>query len=241
MNRNGESELNLMRGDRIAYGIVGTLLLMSGLRNLGLIRSLFGGTLLYQAYTGYNPLFAPLGIRVNPHPPEGTRETIVVVDTVTIGAPREQVYGFWRQLDNIPRFMRHIESVQELDARHSHWRARGPDDRIIEWDSEIVEDIPGALLRWRSMPGSDVANFGVVHFLDSPQGTAVHVEYQYVPPGGALGAAIARLTGKEPQRQMEEALRNLKLLLEGGVVPAMAAPMGMGAPGAGQPVMGNEV
>ncbi|HSQ04413.1 MAG TPA: SRPBCC family protein [Burkholderiales bacterium] len=239
MTTNGENELNLMRGDRIAYGIVGTLLLMSGVRNFGLIRSLLGGTLLYQAYTGYNPLFAPLGIRVNPHPVEGKKETIVVSGTVTIAAPREQVYGYWRELENVPHFMRHIESVQVFDARHSHWRARAPGDKIVEWDSEIVEDIPGALLRWRSMPGSGIANFGVVHFLDSPQGTAVYVEYQYVPPGGTLGTAIARLTGKEPQRQTEEALRNLKLLLEGGAVPATAAPLDAGAPG--QPVMGSEV
>jgi uncharacterized membrane protein len=153
------------------------------------------------------------------------------------------VYGFWRQLETLPRFMRHIESVQVFDPRHSHWRAKGPGDRIIEWDSEIVEDIPGALIRWRSMPGSEVQHFGMVHFLDSPQGTAVHVEYQYVPPAGALGAAIARLTGREPQRQTEEDLRNLKLLFEAGALPPIGAPAAMGPQGMGQgqPVMGSEV
>jgi uncharacterized membrane protein len=163
-----------------------------------------------------------------------------VTDTVTIGAPREQVYEFWRQLENVPRFMRHIEWVQVLDARHSHWRARAPGERIVEWDSEIIEDIPGALLRWRSMPGSQVRHFGVVHFLDSPQGTAVQVEFQYVPPAGALGAAIARVTGKEPQRQMEESLRNLKFLLEAGALTATTAP-GVLPGSAGQPVLGSEV
>jgi len=225
MNTNDDSTINLTRPDRIGHGIVGTLLLMSGVRNVGLIRMLLGGTLLYQAYTGYNPLLAPLGIRVNPHPPRGTGgETIVVTDTVTIGAPRDQVYAFWRQLENVPRFMRHIESVQVFDARHSHWRARAPGDRIVEWDSEIVEDIPGALLRWRSMPGAAVANFGVVHFLDSPQGTAVHIEYQYVPPAGSFSAAVARVTGEEPRRQTAEGLRNLKLLVEAGAAPPAPAP-----------------
>jgi uncharacterized membrane protein len=235
MDRYEENKRNLMRVDRIGYGIVGTLLLMSGLRNFGLIRSLLGGTLLYQAYTGYNPLFAPLGIRVNPCPPAGVNETIVVADTVTIGAPRDQVYAFWRNLENVPRFMQHIESVQVFDARHSHWRARATGEKIVEWDSEIVEDIPGALLRWRSMPGSDSVNFGVAHFLDSPEGTAVHVEYQYVPPGGSHGAAIAQATGKAPQRQTREGLRNLKLLLE-----AETASQGAALPQVGQPVLGNE-
>ncbi|MGE5525123.1 MAG: SRPBCC family protein [Rhodospirillaceae bacterium] len=212
-------DINLMRVDRIGYAIVGGALLVSGLRRFGLIRLALGGTLLYQAYTGSNPIFRRMGLRVNQHPPEaGVKETLVVAESVTVGVPRDALYRYWRNFANLPRFMRHLVAVRVVNERRSHWMAQAPAGRIVEWDAEIVEEVPGELLRWRSLPDADVTNFGVVRFIDAPAGqaTEVQVEIQYVPPGGSLGAAIARYTGEEPQWQLADDLRRLKQLAESG-------------------------
>lgn len=211
-------DINLMRVDRIGYAIVGGALLVSGLRKLGLVRLALGGTLLYQAYTGRNPLFKRLGLRVNTHPPEGVRETLIVSERITIGVPRMALYRYWRNFANLPRFMRHLVAVRVVNERRSHWMAQAPAGRIVEWDAELVEERPGELLRWRSLPDADVTNFGMVRFVDAPAGqaTEVEVELQYVPPGGSLGAAIARYTGDEPQWRVADDLRRLKQLAETG-------------------------
>jgi uncharacterized membrane protein len=207
-----------MRVDRIGYAIVGSALLISGLRHLGLVRLALGGTLLYQSYSGNNPIFRRMGLRVNRQPPEGVKETLIVSERITIGVPREALYRYWRNFSNLPRFMRHLVAVRMVNERRSHWMAQAPAGRIVEWDAEIVEDTPGQKLRWRSLPGADVTNFGSVRFADAPAGqaTEVEVELQYVPPAGSLGAAIARYTGEEPQWQVADDLRRLKQLAESG-------------------------
>lgn len=214
------ADINLMRADRIGYAVVGAALLVSGLRSAGVVRLALGGTLLYQAYTGSNPLFRRMGFRVNRHPPEGAGETLIVSERVTIGVPREALYRYWRNFANLPRFMRHLVAVRVVNERRSHWMAQAPAGRIVEWDAEIVQDEPGRLLRWRSLPGADITNFGMVRFSDAPAGlaTEVEVELQYVPPGGSLGAALARYLGEEPRWQVADDLRRLKQLAESGAL-----------------------
>lgn len=214
-----------MRADRIGSAVLGSALFAWGLRRAGFLRLVLGGALLYQAYTGRNPFLRRLGLRVNANAPEGARETLVVSQRVNIALPRETLYRYWRNLSNLPHFMQHLVAVRVVDDRRSHWMAQAPAGRIVEWDSEIVEDEPGRLLRWRSLPGSEVTNFGMVRFEDAPAGQAtdVHVEFQYVPPGGALGAAIARITGDEPQLELADDLTRLKQLAEGGEVRALGA------------------
>lgn len=214
------TDRNLMRADRIGYVMLGGILLLSGLRKRGMLRLALGGTLLYQAYTGNNPLFKRLGIRVNPNPPEGVRETIIVTERVTIAAPRAALYRYWRNFANLPRFMRHLVAVRVVDERRSHWMAQAPAGRIVEWDAELTEDQPERLLRWRSLPGSEITNFGLVRFSEpaTGEGTEVEVELQYVPPAGSLSVAIARYTGEEPQWQVKDDLRRLQQLAEAGEI-----------------------
>lgn len=216
--RRGGGNINLMRIDRIGYAIAGAAFLVSGLRHLGLVRLALGGTLLYQAYSGSSPLFRRMGITVSTQPPEGAKETLIVSERIILAAPRAALYRYWRNLANLPRFMRHLVAVRVIDERRSHWMAQAPAGRIVEWDAEIVEEVPDALLRWRSLPGGDVTHFGLVRFADAPsgQGTEIEVELQYVPLGGSLGAAIARYTGEEPQWQVADDLRRLKQLAETG-------------------------
>jgi uncharacterized membrane protein len=156
-------------------------------------------------------------LRTNGARPPGQIE---VRKTVTIARPPSEVYAFWRDLENLPRFMAYLDSVRVLDDRRSAWKAKGPIGSQYEWQAEITDDRPGERIAWRSLPPSDAFNTGVVLFKPAPrdQGTEVHVELRYEPPAGPLGAAVARLFGKEPGQEVMSDLRRLKQVLEMGEV-----------------------
>lgn len=143
----------------------------------------------------------------------------------------EEVYSFWRNFENLPRFMKHLESVHDLGDGRSHWTAKGPAGTTVEWDATIIADVPGEVITWRSLEGSDVDNAGAVRFERAPgnRGTIVRVNLQYNPPAGVIGAAVAKLFGEEPQQQLDEDLRRFKQVLEvGEVVVSDATLLGTG-------------
>jgi uncharacterized membrane protein len=146
------------------------------------------------------------------------KNAIFVSKSITIDRPVREIYRFWRNLENLPRAMRHLESVEERPNGRSHWRAKGPAGRTIEWDAEMLVDREGEIISWRSIEGADVPNEGTVRFKDVGNGqrTEVKVSLTYHPPGGAFGVAIAKLFGEEPSQQVEEDLRKLKKELESG-------------------------
>jgi uncharacterized membrane protein len=139
--------------------------------------------------------------------------------SITIGAPAEQVYGFWRNLQNLPRFMPHIESVEELGDGRSRWTARGPAGASATWEAEIVEDRPNERIAWRSVDGTDLHNAGSVDFRSSRDGaTVVTVNLRYASPGGRIGTAMLRLLHQAPDQQVADDLRRLKQVIETGEV-----------------------
>lgn len=141
--------------------------------------------------------------------------------STTIMRPRAEVYAYWRDLEQLPTFMYHLESVEETDANHSHWIARAPGGRTVEWDAEIVEDVPNEFISWRSVGDEDsVRNAGTVRFLTAPadRGTEVHVSLSYDSPVGAAGKMVAKLLGEDPDQQVRDDLRRLKQALETGEV-----------------------
>jgi uncharacterized membrane protein len=145
---------------------------------------------------------------------------IHVVKSITVNRPPEEVYNFWRDLENLPVFMGHLESVRVTNGR-STWRAKGPAGMSVEWQAEIVMDRPNESIGWKSVEGStSVPNRGVVRFAPAPgdRGTEVTIELKYEPPAGAVGAAFARLFGEEPSQQIAGDLRRLKQVLETGEV-----------------------
>jgi uncharacterized membrane protein len=133
----------------------------------------------------------------------------------------EEVYRFWRDFTNLPRVMRHLESVQLRGERRSHWVARIPGGVRVEWDAELVDDQPGELIAWRSLPGGDLETEGVVRFVPAPggRGTEVHLDMKYRVPGGLLASTIGRFFGGAASILLHEDLRPLKQLLETGEVP----------------------
>ncbi|MEO3811627.1 SRPBCC family protein [Sphaerisporangium sp. B11E5] len=139
---------------------------------------------------------------------------------ITVNRPRREVYRFWHDLENLPRFMTHLESVDTMPGGYSRWKARGPANRIIEWDAEIVQDREDELISWRSLEGAAVRNRGSVSFSGAPggRGTEVRVEMEYRTPGGRVGLVVARLFGEHPAQQVRDDLRRFKQVMETGEV-----------------------
>ena len=150
----------------------------------------------------------------------GAHGGLAYVNTITINRSPEEVYQFWRNFENLPQFMSHLESVRVNGEKRSHWVAKGPAGTTVEWDAEITVDSPNRSISWRSLEGADVENYGTVRFEPAPgkRGTEVRVELEYNPPAGALGAGIAKLFGEAPEQQVKGDLKRLKQVLETGEV-----------------------
>jgi uncharacterized membrane protein len=135
----------------------------------------------------------------------------------------EELYSFWRNFENLPRFMDHVESVETLGGNKFRWTVKGPAGRKIEWDSEVVDDQPNHLIAWQSLPNADVEHWGTITFEPAPnkKETLVEVELGYNPPAGALGAMIAKLFGEAPEQTVKDNLRRFKQLMETGEIPTI--------------------
>jgi len=154
------------------------------------------------------------------------RRGVTVTNAVTVDKPREEVYRFWRDFKNLPRFMVNVEDVAAMGERRTHWKVRGPLGRTVEWDAEVVEDRPNELLAWRTTGGA-VGNAGTVRFEPAPgdRGTEVTVELEYRPPGGPVGATVAKLFSPVPSELNAENLRRFKQVMETGEVVRSDATM----------------
>jgi uncharacterized membrane protein len=143
-------------------------------------------------------------------------EGVKIEESVTIDLSPEEIYAFWRRLENLPRFMNHLESVSQVSDGTSHWVMKTSSGKRLEWDAHIIEDKPGQMISWQSLPGADVDNAGSVWFTPSEtgRGTFVKVSMKYSPPGGKIGAAIARFFGDSGENEVAEDLGRLKVLLE---------------------------
>lgn len=224
----GRGGANVGNAERIPSAVAGAALVAYGLtrRNLpGVLMALAGGEMIFRGATGRCPVYGALGINTaekgaSPNSVVQHNQNIQVKKTITINKPVEEVYSFWRNFQNLPQFMRHLESVEILDSSRSHWVAKGPAGRKVQWDAEIINEKPNELIAWKSLPGADVPNAGSVLFTRAPgnRGTIVTVEIDYAPPAGPLGAMIAKMFGEEPYIQVDEDLHRFKQLMETGEI-----------------------
>jgi uncharacterized membrane protein len=214
---------NIGSTERVASAIAGGTLIVTGLFRRGwlsvpLIAA--GVQLIRRGTSGHCELYDKLGVDTNAGSGsrlEALSKPVWVEDSVTIQRPIKEVYTYWRDLENLPRIMSHLESVTVQDATRSHWVAKAPLGQQVAWDAEITDDQPNVLLSWRSLSGADIQNAGTVHFVEAPGGaTTVRVSLEYTPPAGKLGTAVARLLGEEPHQQIAEDLRRLRQTLELG-------------------------
>lgn len=215
-----QSAQNASPSERVLFGGIGAGLIALSLRQRGpsgLLLATTGALLVAGAATGQSLGAAATGVR------RTEDDHIKVQKAVTIGKDPQELYAFWRNFENLPRFMDHLESVkvQDGDGQRSHWVAKAPAGTSVEWDAELTADEPGRRIAWRSLEGATVPNEGEVEFRPAPgdRGTEIHVSLTYRPPGGTLGATVARLLGEDPNVQIEQDLRRLKRLLEVGQIP----------------------
>jgi len=179
-----------------------------------------GADLVYFGVNGHSllcsKLFARNGGSRGASASIGYKEGIRVDNSIVIEQPRERVYAFWRKLENLPRVMRHLQKVTDIGGDRSHWVAQGPGGKMVEWDAEIINDEPNELIGWRSLPGSEISSAGSVHFNSARggSGTRLTVELQYDPPGGVVGATVAKLLGADPADQIPEDLKRFKQWIE---------------------------
>jgi uncharacterized membrane protein len=182
---------------------------------------------LYRGIVGHWPEpFHALGANGDTRTALAGDRGVNVREAVRLELPIHTVYSFWRRLENLPRFMRYLDSVREDAADRSHWIAIGPGEVCVEWDAELINEIEDKLIAWRSLPGSDVTTAGSVNF-DSVRGgreTQVTVNLQYSPPAGKAGAWVATMFGREPSQTIREDLRRLKQVLEAGEIPLATLP-----------------
>lgn len=221
--RNGKKWGNVGQTERLLSVAGGALLTYLGTkgRSPGRIAlALTGGALVVRGVSGYCPLNQALG-----RDTAATQATgLHITRSVTINRPRHEVYSFWRQLENLPRFMKHLQEVRQLDPKRSHWEARLPGDvGTLDWEAEITVEEPDTRLAWHSLPGSQIENAGEVRFEDAPgdRGTELHAAISYNPPAGALSKAAASLFNEVFAQLVKEDLRRVKQLLEIGELPTI--------------------
>ena len=169
------STINVADVERWASALGGAALTAYGIKQLkdrspaGAALTAAGGALMFRGATGHCPMYAAAGINTADDR-EGTREALggargtAVEEVVTINATADRLFTFWRNLDQLPRFMDHLVSVHQVDERRSHWVAKAPGRRTVEWDAEIINEVPGELIGWRTLDGADVISAGSVRF-----------------------------------------------------------------------------
>lgn len=224
--------VNVGDGERTVSVAAGAIIGLLGLSRgtlPGLLGAAVGGALVYRGVTGSCPMYRSLGLD-STEPGQGKAEGIEslangvhITTAFGIRKPAEELYAFWRNFENLPRVMTHLESVRVIDDRRSHWiaKAKSLGGKRLEWDAEITVDEPDRRIAWRSLPGGDVDNAGQITFapgLHEDRGTEVHVRMDYVPPLGRLGHLLASALGNNPKRVVREDLRNFKRLMEIGEI-----------------------
>jgi uncharacterized membrane protein len=219
---NHKQALNVGKKERLASIISGTTMMIVAIARAPQARvplALGGGYFLYRGITGKDPVYEAMKIRLDES--DGTGQ-MVVTHSITVNRPRAEVYAFWRNFQNFPLFMKHLDSIEVLDkkAKLSHWIARAPLGMNVNWDAEIIEDRKNELITWQSIPPSMIENSGKVEFKDSPvgKGTEIDVSLRYSPPAGSASVALARLLGQEPETQIRDDLRRFKQIIETGEI-----------------------
>jgi uncharacterized membrane protein len=239
----GDARHNVARTERIGSVAIGAALVGVGLRRrdpVGLVAALFGSYFIGRGATGRCVVYRALGLSTGSADAilraserddvtsraatVNARKAVKVERSVTIDKPRAELFAFWRNFENLPRFMEHLVAVRVDSPTRSHWEAKAPAGRTVEWDAEIVNEVPNEIIAWKSVGEPDVPNAGSVNFSDAPggRGTIVRVTMDYEPPAGRLGAILSHFFSEEPDHQIREDLRKFKQLMETGEITTSA-------------------
>ncbi|MBW4515748.1 MAG: SRPBCC family protein [Timaviella obliquedivisa GSE-PSE-MK23-08B] len=232
-NPTSEPNSNLGENERLTSLLGGGALVLMGLRQgslRGALTALAGGGLLYHGATSKKSITDTVSEAV------GVGQSVKVEKSVSIlNKSPEELYQFWHNFENLPSFMKHLQSVTVLDEQRSHWVANAPGNATVEWDAEtVIDDAENHLIAWSSLPGATIDNSGFVRFQAAApgRGTEVKVVLEYTPPGGIVGVTIAKLFGEEPEQQLGDDLRRFKQIMEAGeIATTEGQPSGRGREG----------
>lgn len=226
--RSTHSRKNVGNGERLLSAAAGLTFGAVGLSRKdlpGLLIAGLGGALLYRGARGHCSAYSALGINTADSAGAAKQDRVQVAVSYLIAKPADQLYSFWRDVEQLPKFMSHLKAVKKIDARTSHWTATAPwlYGGEVEWDAEIVEDELNRRIVWQSLPDADVQHRGAIDFTKAlgDRGTMVRVQFSYAPPFGQIGRWTAKLFGEEPEQQVREDLRNFKRLMEVGEIPTI--------------------
>ncbi|WP_018478564.1 SRPBCC family protein [Pontibacter roseus] len=214
----GSSHINVSVPERTLSAVGGAALALVGLRQsggAGLAMALAGGALLFRGISGFCFLNKAIGRDTG----DGKDIALDIIQTITVERPRTEVYQFWRMLENLPRFMEHLESVRQDGPQRSHWKAKIPGGiGTVSWDADIISERENELIVWKSLPNSDIDNAGEVRFADSPDGhgTIVQAVISYSPPAGSVGGLAAKMLNPMLKSMVEKDLRYFKRFMETG-------------------------
>ena len=227
MNTNSSTgaklSVNVGKLERIASILAGSALLVKGLQNeekkSGIAMALAGGLLFFRGATGHSIIYGIAGKKKLPD----TVKNINIMTKLTVNSPRQEVYDFWRKLSNLPLFMTHLEKVEVIDDKRSHWTAKVPGHLgKIEWDAEIVKEIDGELLGWNSLPHASINNAGKVEFRDADEnGTEITVLITYRAPFGDVGEGIASMLNPVFKKMITKDVKNFKRYIEAGDIATL--------------------
>jgi uncharacterized membrane protein len=210
-------DINVGDTERVLSGMAGLALVCVGLqrRSLGgLVVAALGGVAIHRGVSGQCAMYKAFNLSTADKS-KNHAEEIKIEEAISIRRPVAEVFQFWRKLDNLPRIMSQIKSVEVTGARHSHWVARGPLDRELSWDAETINEVENELIAWRSLPESDFSNAGSVRFEDGGDNiTHVRVTLAFTPPLGKLGGVVNDFLGEDPKEQLSQDLNRFKTFME---------------------------
>lgn len=208
-----KEDINVERDERLVSVIAGSALLINALnKRINILKTAVAGYLLFRGITGFCPGYKALANNAA----EMKGKNINVKTTVTVNKPRNEVYSFWRKLENLPLFMKHLKNVTLVNNRISKWKAEVPGGAgTIDWKSELVKDEQNERIGWRSLHDADIKNAGNVQFRDAgDSATEVHAVISYRIPGGTAGKAFAKLANPLFKKTVKEDIENFKHFME---------------------------
>jgi uncharacterized membrane protein len=212
---------NVGSAERLMTLLAGAALLGYAWRSNSKKLGLASAGLLLRGASGYCPAYAAMGVNnADTKDALSGSRGVHVRESITINAPAEEIYRFWRQLDRLPEVMPHLERVEQLDTKRSRWTAKAFDKVPVTWEAEIINEVPYETIGWKTVPGESIQHAGSVNFKPAygNRGTEVRVHLQYSAPGGRASSWLAWLAGEDPGNLTREGLRALKRRLEGGQI-----------------------
>lgn len=225
MNENsstgGKPAVNVNNTERIISAMAGGFLLFNAIsgKRARFLKAGAGAFLLYRAITGNCPVYSVMRKKRLPDPARNINARV----SLTVGRPRNEVYAFWRNLENLPLFMKHLKTVTDLGEGRYHWEADIPGlPSSINWDAEIIKEEEGTLLGWNALPGADIDNAGKVTFIDAGEkSTELQIVITYRAPLGPAGRGIAKLLTPLFESMIKEELQQFKTYIETSGMPVI--------------------